>query len=207
LVNGETFPVSGTPSATFADASVGVGKAVTVTGYTAPSANYTVTQPTGLTANIVSIYANWANGFPGFTDTATASDPDNDQKNNLMEFAFGTDPTAPSFGSITYAGGVVTATGQPTVFIGNPANGFDFRAVFGRRKDYVNAGLTYKVQFSADLNYAAGYYEEVTVTEGNSSVLATDGTIDAVSVTYPLYVQTPRGFEKPAFFRVAVSSN
>ncbi len=52
LVNGESFPVSGTPSVTFATKTVGTGKAVTVTGYTAPSANYTVTQPTGLTATI-----------------------------------------------------------------------------------------------------------------------------------------------------------
>jgi len=52
LVNGETFSVTGTPSATFADASVGTAKPVTVTGYTAPSANYSITQPTGLTADI-----------------------------------------------------------------------------------------------------------------------------------------------------------
>lgn len=52
LVNGETFTVTGTPSATFADASVGTAKPVTVTGYTAPSANYSITQPTGLTADI-----------------------------------------------------------------------------------------------------------------------------------------------------------
>ncbi|MFO0494841.1 MAG: beta strand repeat-containing protein, partial [Flavobacteriia bacterium] len=52
LVNGESFSVSGTPTASFATKTVGTGKAVTVTGYTAPSANYTVTQPTGLTATI-----------------------------------------------------------------------------------------------------------------------------------------------------------
>lgn len=52
LVNSESFTVSGTPSATFVDANVETAKAVTVTGYTAPSANYTVTQPTGLTADI-----------------------------------------------------------------------------------------------------------------------------------------------------------
>lgn len=52
LVNGETFAVTGTPSATFVDANVGTGKAVTVTNYTAPNANYSLTQPAGLTANI-----------------------------------------------------------------------------------------------------------------------------------------------------------
>jgi hypothetical protein len=52
LVSGETFPVTGTPVASFGDANVGTGKAVTVSGYTAPNANYSLTQPTGLAANI-----------------------------------------------------------------------------------------------------------------------------------------------------------
>jgi len=54
LVNSEVFSVTGTPSANFADATVGNGKSITVTGYTAPSGNYTVSQPGGLTANITS---------------------------------------------------------------------------------------------------------------------------------------------------------
>ncbi|MEI7781446.1 MAG: YDG domain-containing protein, partial [Planctomycetota bacterium] len=52
LVNSESFSVTGTPSASFADKTVANGKAVTVSGYTAPSANYTISQPTGLTASI-----------------------------------------------------------------------------------------------------------------------------------------------------------
>lgn len=52
LENGETFSVSGTPSATFATVSVGAAKPITVTGYTAPSANYTLSQPAGLTGDI-----------------------------------------------------------------------------------------------------------------------------------------------------------
>ena len=52
LVNGESFSVTGTPSAAFADATVGNSKSVTVSGFTPPSANYSITQPTGLTANI-----------------------------------------------------------------------------------------------------------------------------------------------------------
>ena len=51
LVNSENFSVSGTPTATFADETVGTGKTITVSGYSAPSANYTLTQPT-CTANI-----------------------------------------------------------------------------------------------------------------------------------------------------------
>jgi uncharacterized repeat protein (TIGR02543 family) len=51
LVNGESFTVTGTPSATFTTAGVGTSKPITVTGYTAPSLNYTLTQPT-LSADI-----------------------------------------------------------------------------------------------------------------------------------------------------------
>ncbi|HLO46041.1 MAG TPA: YDG domain-containing protein [Leadbetterella sp.] len=55
LVGSETFTVTGTPSASFATPIVGTGKAVTVTGYTAPNSNYTVSQPTGLSADIETV--------------------------------------------------------------------------------------------------------------------------------------------------------
>ncbi|NBT24314.1 fibronectin type III domain-containing protein, partial [bacterium] len=52
LVGSESFAVAGTPSAVFDSAAVGNLKSVTVSGYTAPTANYSISQPTGLTANI-----------------------------------------------------------------------------------------------------------------------------------------------------------
>ena len=76
LVNGETFTVTGTPTATFASANVGTGIAVTVTGYTAPSSNYTVAQPSGLTANITkAISTITATGSTSFTYTGLAQGP------------------------------------------------------------------------------------------------------------------------------------
>jgi hypothetical protein len=51
----DTVTLSGTPSATFATKNVGTNKPVTGTGYTTTgtdSGNYTLAQPTGLTANI-----------------------------------------------------------------------------------------------------------------------------------------------------------
>ncbi len=51
LENSETFAVTGSPTATFINASVGTAKSVSVSGYTAPSTNYSLTQPT-LSANI-----------------------------------------------------------------------------------------------------------------------------------------------------------
>ena len=52
LVNGESFTVLGTPSATFSDKNVGSNKTITVIGYTSPSSNYSFSQPSGLLANI-----------------------------------------------------------------------------------------------------------------------------------------------------------
>lgn len=45
LVNGETFSVQGTPSASFNTSSIGTNKPITVSGFTSPSSNYTLTQP------------------------------------------------------------------------------------------------------------------------------------------------------------------
>ena len=52
LVSGESFFVIGTPNFTFNDKNVGTAKPITVSGYTAPSTNYNLTQPTSLTADI-----------------------------------------------------------------------------------------------------------------------------------------------------------
>ena len=146
------------------------------------------------TSNLVSLTPT---GSPISNPTA---DPDGDLFSNLVEYAFGTDQAVLSSAAITYAGGVVSVHGQPAISVTNITNGVDFRAVFGRRKNYGAAGLAYTVQFSADL--ANWLNSSVTPT-----VLATDGEIDAVSVPYPLFIFTPNGVEKPKFFRVGVSSN
>jgi gliding motility-associated-like protein len=44
--------VAGTPSFNFNNKNVGISKPITVTGFASPSANYTLTQPTGLTGDI-----------------------------------------------------------------------------------------------------------------------------------------------------------
>ena len=55
LVNGDTFTVTGTPSASFESKTVGTAKSITISGYTAPSSNYIVSEPTGLTADITAV--------------------------------------------------------------------------------------------------------------------------------------------------------
>jgi Zn-dependent metalloprotease len=51
LVNGESLTVTGVANATFADKNVGAAKTVTISGFTDPNGNYTVTLPT-VTASI-----------------------------------------------------------------------------------------------------------------------------------------------------------
>jgi hypothetical protein len=63
LATGETHTVTGTPTASFATAGVGTAKAVTVTGYTAPNANYSLTQPVGLTGAITASTITLSGGF------------------------------------------------------------------------------------------------------------------------------------------------
>ena len=51
LVNGDYLGVTGVASASFADKNVGIGKTVTISGFTDPNGNYSVTAPT-VTATI-----------------------------------------------------------------------------------------------------------------------------------------------------------
>ena len=51
LANGESFAVVGTPVASFTSVGAGNGKTINVTGFTAPTSNYSLTQP-ALTGNI-----------------------------------------------------------------------------------------------------------------------------------------------------------
>ncbi|NBU42415.1 MAG: filamentous hemagglutinin, partial [Planctomycetia bacterium] len=55
VVGSDTVTLGGSPAGSVADKNVGTGKAVTVTGYSisgADAANYSIAQPTGLTADI-----------------------------------------------------------------------------------------------------------------------------------------------------------
>lgn len=187
---------NGLPSVTFRF----IGSTTTSAGGTTASTGTGGAASIVFNGTVLTVYNNWISGFSGFTDTATTSNPDNDELTNLLEFAFGTNPTVSNSGPITYANGVITANGQPTTSITNIENGVDYRAVFGRRKDYVNAGLTYTVQFSAGLDIWVDSTDPPTV-------VASDATMDAVTVPYPFFIPTSRGVEKPTFFRVAVTSN
>lgn len=145
-------------------------------------------------------FENWMSQFtflPG-ANLTRAGDAVGDKLANLLEFAFGTNPSTSSTGFIQFANGVVAAPGRPALLLQNIPGGVNFKAVYGRRKDYRAAGLVYTVQFSADL-------QSWQATTAEPEVLAVGAEIDAVGVPYPFSVVTPRGIEKASFFRVVVT--
>lgn len=190
-VTAGTIKVTGTPtldSHTLIASSTGITGTPTLD---APISVYLLKKYDDNSLRLISLYQDWAD-----TNDATggpAADTDGDGYSNLMEYAFGTDPAVNSPGSIAIDAGVVTATGQPILVEENGV----YYAVFGRRKDHVAAGLTYTVQFTAGLDQ---WTDSVTV----PTVIATDGTIDAVRVPFPNFVASPSGPKKPYFFRVEI---
>jgi hypothetical protein len=95
------------------------------------------------------IYASWAGG--SFANPFNALDPagnqDGDQHSNLMEFAFGTDPTLQDATSLATNGSV---NGSP---VPRDAGGGVFEYCFMRRKDHGTSGsVSYTVQFSNNLS-------------------------------------------------------
>ena len=124
---------------------------------------------------------------------ADTANPDGDAYINLVEFAFGTNPAVNQSGVISVNGAVITP-GGPTVSVTNTPTGVDFRAVYGRRKDYLAAGLSYTVEFSADLAAWTASLETPTV-------IADDGVIQAVTVPYPLFING----KKARFFHVVIT--
>ena len=151
----------------------------------------------GISAATPTPYDTWANGTysPALTAKLPTDNQDGDSLNNLQEFAFGTQPTV-STGEIVYSGGTLTTPGAPKIV----AAAGTYSMVFGRRADYVAAGLTYTVQFSAGLD---AWVDNDDGTNPPVQV-ATDGTINAMSVPFVDFITTPSGTQKPTFSRVKV---
>ena len=146
---------------------------------------------------------NWRSTyFGGATENVgNLEDFDADGVNNLFEFAFGTIPSSQDSGGLPlqYAGsfaggGVIVSTGQPVTQFASLPDSMDFRVLFVRRKDYAAAGLTYTVQFSADL----GAWQNSTA---QPAVLADDGIHQIVSVPYSSFIAERRA----GFFKITVA--
>ncbi len=151
-------------------------------------------------------YQTWANG--SFTLPLELSDAmedaDGDGNENILEFAFGTDPTHSAAGVLSFVpDGNMTSPGSPLLSIsqGQPAT---YSAIFARRKNHVTAGIAYSTQFSADMKvWTASETGLVVVTHPSSS-----GDVEVVSVPFPSTVPIQGGSsENPKFFRVAITEN
>ena len=140
----------------------------------------------------------WQVQYFGESETrcGPAMDYDGDGVVNLHEFAFGSDPSLPSAGFVQWNGNTTITAGSPMPYVFQSGTGtFSYSAAFSRRKDYAAWGISYAVEFSADL---------ITWRASTSTptVLADDGAVQAVYVPYMTFVNG----KKATFFRVKVQT-
>ena len=122
----------------------------------------------------ISPYDMWALAQGLVAGTSGRLDnPDNDDKINLLEYAFGTNPRASDSGPMTLSGASITRRGGPFVNMSSVPC-----VIFARRDDYLTSGVTYLAQFSSDMKSWTSSAAAITV-------LADDGVIQAVSVPFP----------------------
>ena len=145
-------------------------------------------------------YLAWvaANGMTG-DEVGVDDDYDLDGVVNLLEFAFGTDPTVSSAqvlsAPVTAGGRVLNHRGRPIHEIVNTGGAPTMDVLFMRRVSYATDGLSYHVEFSAT---PTSGWETSTATP---QVLLADGDYELVSVPYPFFLSDGR---KARFFRVRV---
>jgi hypothetical protein len=139
-------------------------------------------------------FAQWSasTGITGPTNTGPMDDFDGDGIPNVLEYAFGMlGASGGGNGALVVDGATLNATGQPiSKQLPPPGGGTpEWCAIFIRRKDYVQAGLTYTANFSTDL----GTWEASTETP---TILADDGIYQAVCIPYPEIEGQPARFFK-----------
>ncbi len=167
--------ISGTPVAVFSDANAGAGKAVTVSGYLisgSGSTNYSVSQPTGLTASITAI--------PPVLTTTTISAI--------------TGSSAQSGGTVTSTGGTaVTSEGvcwsvnaNPTIADSKTSDGT--ASPFTSAITGLNSATTYHVRAyatnAAGTSYGADYSFNTLVQLIPQNLLTTDYSTNGISSSW-----------------------
>jgi hypothetical protein len=211
-VSNATGTITITPTVVYSAATVKVSGVTVASGSTSGAMNLTVgsntidtvvTAQDGLTRRTYTLvatrrtsYQDWAVGL-GLSGVAMdpAGDSDHDGVKNIVEWAFGTNPAMSSLRAIHVSGGVLDVHGGPTMLsVRNLWGGLNRFALFGRRKDAAAVGLTYAVEFSADLTDWTG-------SAAAPTVIAQDSEIEAVTVPFPALVN---GLP-PHFFRIKVA--
>lgn len=222
VVAGKTLVFSGASRLTITSsggASVGVYTLISAPGGLTVTTLPTLVLPSGwvgtvskvnndLVLNLTTVptpFQEWASasGLSGGSAALNAN-PDGDSLNNLQEYAFGMNPTSPSFGPLSYVAGGSATAGIPILENAGTVQSPAYRAVFARRKDHLQAGLTYQVEFSANLTYWQASSIGLSVLTGTSGA-----DVDAVSIPFPSTVPLSAGGPEaaPKFFRVGVSGN
>lgn len=137
-------------------------------------------------------YLAWLASHPQLQGSAqfTDGDPDDDNRENFLEYAYGLDPSAID---------EPTAAEQPTdpEFTVVNDSGDAIEVTFRRRLDYQAHGLSYTVETASDLvnpNWAA-----VATTQVGNSVPAGDGIAEVVTLRLNAAPTAPQ------FYRMAVS--
>ena len=145
-----------------------------------------ITRPAG--------YEQWsaATGITGTTTVGPMDDFDGDGIANVLEYAMGmAGASGGGTGPLVLNGSTLSSTGQPVARQLPPPGGGapEWCAIFIRRKDHVQAGLTYTAHFSLNLSS----WQTSTATP---TILADDGTYEAVCVPYPLISGQPARYFK-----------
>ena len=161
-----------------------------------------ITAQDGITVRTYSIvvdrrtsYGDWA-FLQGVGNSGPAADFDSDGLPNLLEWAFGLNPTASARGTLVFSGSTLNIRGEPTMFfLPNGSGGTNYFALFCRRKDAVTVGLIYTVEFSADLSTWAA-------STATPNIVAVDSEIQAVTIQFPPSVNG----QPTKFFRVRVAN-
>ncbi len=205
--------VSGPASVTFANAAaINTTATFTIIGtynlrLTVNDGLSSVTDDIVITVSNPTAFQIWTSGTfaNNFTQTALTANPDGDSLTNLQEFAFGTDPTSSSVSPLSYVSNGTANPGIPILENTGTLAAPNYRAVFARRKNYATEGVTYEVQFSANLEYWKASSAGMTILSGTSGT-----AVEAVSVPFPTAVPlsaAETSFAAPKFFRLAVSGS
>lgn len=113
---------------------------------------------------------------------------------NMIEFAFGLDPTISENDDVVIENDILIKRGLPFLTTDTEGEIEQRYAVFLRRKDYVSEGLTYTPEFSADLElWEPGL--------AAPEIIAQDDEFEVLQVPFPAAVD---GLE-PRFFQVEVT--
>jgi autotransporter-associated beta strand protein len=170
IVSGDVVTLGGTPTATFNNKNAGVAKPVTVTGYTdsgADVANYVLSQPVGLTADITAV---------GTTVLLTSSPNPSSLTSNVV-FAVTVTANSPTLDSPGGASSIILQTNGTTFLpLVTPIASAPGSSTNGTSTTLLKAGAnTVTAQYGGDgLNYAPSPVVTITQTVNSATCAATN---------------------------------